>query len=127
MRYNFRYTLEILRSEGLLDARLKPNDLAGLISHIFWSEPANFAVVHMLKSNVLSGLNADQLVLVLAHFFMPLKLPRSEMDYARQHPELMGPSLVVLPELPAAVRQCIREYNCRALRRLLNYTRCFVD
>ena len=75
---------------------------------------------------VLSGLDAAQLVHVLATLFMPLKLPRSQMEYAQRHRDRTGPSLVVLPPLPDAVRQSILQYNRRALTGLLMYTRCFV-
>ena len=127
-RLYFRYTLQFLRAEGILDESLRPNDLAGLIAHIFWTEPSNFAVVHLLRSGILDRIcdlpnAAEELVLVLSHLFLPVGMPESEARFAATHRDKTGPSVVVLPPLPADLTSALLEYNGRALDLLQQYCR----
>jgi hypothetical protein len=127
-RHYFRYTLQFLRAEGILDEQLQPNDLAGLIAHIFWTEPSNFAVVHLLRTGILDQIcarpnAAEDVILVLSHLFLPLGMPASEARFALANRDKTGPSVVVLPPLPAHVTHALSDYNSRALDLLQHYCR----
>jgi hypothetical protein len=114
--------------EGILDELLRPNDLAGLIAHIFWTEPSNFAVVHLLRSGILDRICAlpnavEELILVLSHLFLPMGMPALEAHFASTNRDKTGPSVVILPPLPADVTAALSEYNGRALDLLQQYSR----
>lgn len=53
------FGLAYLASSHLIDASGRPVGLAGLVSHLFWTEPANFALVRLLSSGVVHQLVAE--------------------------------------------------------------------
>jgi len=53
------FGLAYLASSHLIDASGRPVGLAGLVSHLFWTEPANFALVRLLSSGAVHQLVAE--------------------------------------------------------------------
>lgn len=126
----FRFCVEYLRRERIVNEDLAPSDLAGFIAHIFWTEPANFAFSALLQAGVFEELCAkplpkEALFIVLCHLFCTLPLSQWQCEAVRTRPSHWSPSVVVLPELPAPARVALQEHNRRALERAVEYLRQF--
>lgn len=53
------FGLAYLAASHLIDAEGRPVGLAGLVSHLFWTEPANLALVRLLSSGAVHRLVAE--------------------------------------------------------------------
>jgi hypothetical protein len=126
-RMQFRFAVQYLRLRGLLDNQGRTCGLANLITHVpnyetytQSSSDALFAFTYVLERGVLDTLCADftrrpvetckQLLLVLAHFFNRIPLPRTSAR-AEHCAEVKGTAEIVLPPLPAEVREVVDEHN----------------
>ena len=102
-------------SEGFL-ASGQVTDYAGFVAHIWWQEPGNFAFVSVLqKEGLLKELcqgPRESLVAVLCHFFFRMPLA----DWWKRKVIKSEASLVVLPELPAAVAGAVQDHSQRMLQ-----------
>lgn len=82
MQHLFQFSLQYLQLQDALNAQGRPVQLAGMAMHLFWTEPANFAFVTLLRKGVfhricdgvkatadapLSDNVADEMLLVLSH------------------------------------------------------------
>jgi len=128
VRYHARFSLELLCREGLVDANGNSKNLAGLASHLFDSEPANFLMARVLASGALhSYLKSEtkkvkkgdrstsvtvKLTAVLAALIFRKRLPdiRPREKIARK---LCRPSAgcPALPPLPPKIQKVVEEYS----------------
>ncbi|KAI8927126.1 hypothetical protein BC831DRAFT_511078 [Entophlyctis helioformis] len=118
----FRASVEYLRTFGLLSADGVPVDLAGLVGHLYFYEPANLAFAKLVRSGVLYDLCADfearrsetaeQLVCVLSHMFARRRLATAE---ASSPHVLSSPSRVVLDPLPASLAGELKKHARQAV------------
>mmetsp|Transcript_1093 Transcript_1093/g.2500 ORF Transcript_1093/g.2500 Transcript_1093/m.2500 type:complete len:675 (+) Transcript_1093:3561-5585(+) len=140
----FRFCFEYLCREGLLIPQPDENgvtnmavsDVAGLITHLHYTEPSNFAFLSLLTSGLLSDLCEDfncpkadvnrelRLVLVLCHLFNRRPLS-PHLETLVSEKRITGPSIVQLPELDQKVRDTLNGANERALKTFCDYLMCF--
>ena len=95
MQHMFGYALAYLQQQVMLDPQGRPVEFAGMASHLFWAEPANFAFVTLLRKgvfhNICSNMGqhaqhdtaqvppdvAHQILLTLSHLFERVQLKQS--------------------------------------------------
>ena len=94
-----------------------------IAAHIYHTEPANFALVHLLHKGVIHRICSDinenyydtsrNLIALLCHLFARRHLPRvyaQKGALARLQPK-KSPSIVLLRPLPADARDVLRKHN----------------
>ncbi|KAJ3864645.1 hypothetical protein EV359DRAFT_40572 [Lentinula novae-zelandiae] len=128
--HHVRFSIEYLRRAGLLNHEGKPTNLFGISSHLYHTEPSNFALVHIFESGVIhkiceqsSSVNAEMdLLLLLCHLFGRRYIPR---NYSR--PEVIAllrkkyPSQIILPPLPSEIGAKLQGHNDDILRMFSSY------
>ena len=96
MQHLFSYALVYLQQQAMLNAKAQAVGFAGMASHLFWSEPANFAFVTLLRKQVFHNICAssqlqaaqqaggtvpegvaEQTLLIMSHLFERVRLNRS--------------------------------------------------
>mmetsp|Transcript_33055 Transcript_33055/g.51346 ORF Transcript_33055/g.51346 Transcript_33055/m.51346 type:complete len:2017 (-) Transcript_33055:221-6271(-) len=125
--YHTRFSLELLRKEGLIDTEGRTRGLANMVLHLFEVEPANFVLNRLLASGLLHEYLTQEkekvkkgqrrtdltvkLTAILAWFLFPRRLPRS---YARSQPRkkhLPSEGCPCLPPLPQKILEEVKNYN----------------
>lgn len=125
--HHFRFSIEFLRQQLLLDARGRPLGYAGLVAHLYHTEPANLVFYSAQRSGILRkiccGGGGDwptvstRLMVLLSHLFGRIPLAR-RLQKALLLPEnarTLSPSVVVLEPLPAEEHAMIADYNANVL------------
>ncbi|KAJ3053624.1 hypothetical protein HK097_003817 [Rhizophlyctis rosea] len=131
----FLFSIEYLRREGLIDADGAPLDMAGLTSHLFYIEPANFAfgalfrggifhrVCKTIDSNRQGTLHA--LMHILCHLFGRLERKPSTKESALERIK-NSPSRVILEPLPEYAARVLRKHDDRVLETYTAYISSYV-
>ncbi|KAJ3899931.1 hypothetical protein F5879DRAFT_461062 [Lentinula edodes] len=128
--HHVRFSIEYLRRAGLLNHEGKPTNLFGISSHLYHTEPSNFALVYIFESGIIhkiceqsSSVNAEMdLLLLLCHLFGRRYIPR---NYSR--PEVIArlrtkyPSQIILPPLPSEIGAKLQGHNDDILRMFSSY------
>ncbi|KAJ3722132.1 hypothetical protein DFJ43DRAFT_668590 [Lentinula guzmanii] len=128
--HHVRFSIEYLRRAGLLNHEGKPVNLFGIASHLYHTEPSNFAFVHLLESGVIhkicgqpSSVEAEKsLLILLCHLFGRKYIPR---NYSQ--PEVIAklqkiyPSLIILPPLPSNIGAQLQHHNKDILNMFSSY------
>ena len=113
----FRFAMEYLMEESMLDNLGSPLGLAGLAAHLYWAEPANLLLTSLIQRSVFHTICQDHslsleqkqktLLIVLSNIFNPLKLHRSfNTDSA-----INSTSNIVLESPPDFVINAIEQHN----------------
>jgi hypothetical protein len=131
----FRFCVDHMCKEGMLfqdseEKEIKISSLAGLIAHLHYVEPANFAFFLIITSGAFEeycrpGMERE-VVGILSHLFNPRPLAPFLSIKSRQQRGDYGPSVVQLPKLPDLVVKALDEYNKRTREVLIDYQTCFV-
>src|SRR5690242_6954710 len=122
VRHQFRFSVDYLIREGLLTTKCEPIGIAGLVSHLYWTEPSNLALASLLKDGVFHRICKDfigspeggvrrekitfKLLLILSHLFGRRFLHASVQARARKKP---APSKVVLEDPPKKIVKLLEE------------------
>ncbi|GAW08031.1 P-loop containing nucleoside triphosphate hydrolase protein [Lentinula edodes] len=128
--HHVRFSIEYLRRAGLLNHEGKPTNLFGISSHLYHTEPSNFALVYIFESGIIhkiceqsSSVNAEMdLLLLLCHLFGRRYIPR---NYSQ--PEVIArlmtkyPSQIILPPLPSEIADKLQGHNNDILRMFSSY------
>ncbi|KAF7347281.1 hypothetical protein MVEN_01483200 [Mycena venus] len=126
--HHMRFSIEYLRRSGLLNRDGKPMDLFSMAAHLYYHEPSNFALVALLKSGVLHEI-CDQnpiaakrdYILIMAHLFGRRYISRVWASEENLAAAKKSPSMVVLPELPKAVRDVLEYHDQKILETFTGY------
>ncbi len=108
--------------EGLVDAEGNLLGLAGVVSHLYYTEPSNFLFGSLFRSGVFDTIANDKkmpkqdkmekVVSVLSNLFNKVYLHRG---LKKGQTIIKSPSKVFLDELDEDVKQVVRNYNRRTL------------
>ncbi|KAJ6541715.1 hypothetical protein B0H19DRAFT_1239495 [Mycena capillaripes] len=125
---HMRFSIEYLRRSGLLDENGKPMNLFGLVAHLYYHEPSNFALVALLKSGALHDICEQNtidakkdFILVMAHLFGRRYISRVYASEKNLALTKKLPSMVVLPDLPKPVRDIFVHHNQQILETFTGY------
>jgi len=125
--YHTRFSLQLLRQEGLIDECGRTRGLAKMVLHLFEVEPANFVLNRLLASGLLheyltkekdkvkKGVRRTDLTVkltaILAWFLFPQRLPPT---YAKSQPRKKhhpSEGCPCLPKLPQKILEEVERYN----------------
>ncbi|KAL3133315.1 putative ATP-dependent RNA helicase ddx60 [Trebouxia sp. C0009 RCD-2024] len=140
MQHLFQFSLHYLQLQNALNAQGRPVQLAGMAMHLFWTEPANFAFVTLLRKGVfhricagvkpsadapLSDSVARDMLLVLSHVFERVQLaPFVQADQETIH---TSPSKVILEPLSPEVDCLLAGHNQEAVDNLVAYITAYIS
>lgn len=128
--HHLRFSIDYLRRARLLDEQGRPFNLFGIASHLYYTEPSNFALVTLLRHGVLhricaqpSVINAKRdFVLLMSHLFARRYLPGSYLK-AENTAEIIkkSASMVILPPLSDDARRVLAAHEEEILRIFTGY------
>ncbi|KXZ48231.1 hypothetical protein GPECTOR_29g135 [Gonium pectorale] len=127
--------LHLLRNRLLDPDTGRPVGLAGLATHLFWTEPANLMLCQLLQEGVLGRMCAalrgqelkDAAVTLLAHLFLRTPLPPNMAHKVRQgYFAGRSSSVVELRPLNAGAEACVAKYNREAFSAVVGCVLNFV-
>lgn len=134
--HHFRFSVDYLRRARLLDSVGKPMNLFAIASHLYYTEPSNFALVALLRRGVLheicgqSSLIAAKrdFIILMSHLFGRRYISR--LYTSKQNLELITkryPSVVVLPPLQDSARQVLLNHDQEILRVFVGYALAYAS
>jgi hypothetical protein len=134
--HHVRFSIEYLRSQGLIGAQGEPLNLSSCVSHIYFAEKGAFAfhalfrreVFHRL-SEAMAGNEADtlrSLMLIMSHLFGRRPMRAAEKQSEKELIKLSS-SVVFLPDLPNDIADVLNEHNEDILSMYDVYVRTYVD
>jgi hypothetical protein len=134
--HHVRFSIEYLRSQGLIGAQGEPLNLSSCVSHLYFAEKGAFAfhalfrreVFHRL-SEAMPGNEADtlrSLMLIMSHLFGRRPMRAAEKESEKEVIKLSS-SVVFLPDLPKDVADVLNEHNQDILSTYHLYVRTYVD
>jgi len=119
----FYFCCGYMSSLGLLDSDGKPNDLCSIVTYMFFTTPANIALVSLLRAGVFEKIYASQGVsnidkdreamLILCYLFWPIPI--------------ILESQARLPALPGHARGVLTAHNRDAMNITREYWSCFTQ
>ncbi|KAL0571221.1 hypothetical protein V5O48_010744, partial [Marasmius crinis-equi] len=129
--HHVRFSIEYLRSSGLLSSKGQPTNLFGMASHLYYTEPSNFALVHLFESGIIhkicSGKRAESdLLLLFCHLFGRINVTSST---GRDVPQLRKeyPSLIILPKLPSYIGEHLQQHDSKILEIFSSYALSYAE
>ena len=122
--HHLRFSIDYLRRANLLSQEGKPANLFGVASHLYHSEPSNFAMAVLLQHGVIhdicsqaSSVEAERdLMVLLCHLFGRRNLPEVYATTSNIRDLVQkGPSCVVLAPLHPKARAVLLAHQKRTL------------
>jgi hypothetical protein len=134
--HHLRFSIEYLRRQHLLDGNGVPLNLAGAVSHLYFTENSSFAFHALLKDGYFHQLctkfatNQEavlrELMLTMSHLFGRRYCRQADKEYIQEVVK-GSPSIVFLPTLPEAAADILRRHNKSTLEIFTAYVQTFVD
>ena len=134
--HHLRFSIEYLRRQCLLSESGAPQNFAGCVSHLYYSENASWGFHALLKGGYFHELcrnvdqNADQvcltMMLVLAHLFGRQLCKRADVDFVNSVVKRSS-SIVFLPPLPKSAEKLLLEHNDETLAIFRTYVKTYAD
>jgi superfamily II RNA helicase len=133
--HHLRFSIEYLRRQSLLSAQGAPINLAGLTSHLYYTENSSFAFNALFKGGffheLCSAIDEKEsnvlrtLMIVMAHIFGRRPCKQADQEYIDRIVK-RSPSIVFLPPLPSSAAAILRRHNQDTLEVFTTYVRTFV-
>jgi superfamily II RNA helicase len=133
--HHLRFSIEYLRGQQLLGPKGQPVNLAGCISHLYYTEHSAFAFHSLLRSGFFRDLCQkystnnrklmETMIIVLAHLFGRKTLGTRFHDIVNKGKKIESPSVVILPDLPDEATEVLEAHNKEALTTYANYVDTF--
>lgn len=134
--HHLRFSIEYLRRQDLLSSQGAPINLAGLTSHLYFTENSTFALNALIKSGYLHELCSEikdkessvlrTLMLTMAHLFGRRRCRQADTEYIENIVKRSS-SIVFLPPLPPKASQALLDHNANTLNVFATYVRTFID
>jgi len=147
IQHMFRHSLEYLQRRHLLDAAGESINLAPLAAHVFWAEPANLALTHMLEQGVFHQLTdpsvtpegeklvkeqhrqwqsiSHDLLLALSHLFQREAMRPNVEEDTRLREGSSFPSRVILEDPAGPCKDSLEQHNRSTLDTMASLVRLF--
>jgi ATP-dependent RNA helicase DDX60 len=133
--HHLRFSIEYLRRQYLLDSTGAPINLAGLVSHLYYTDNSCWGFHALFKSgyfhSLCSNIHQDTdnvcltLMLVMAHLFCRRKIARQDSQFLET--VRRSSSIVFLPPLPREAEEVLQEHNTETLEIFTNYVDTYVN
>jgi superfamily II RNA helicase len=134
--HHLRFSIEYLRRQYLLDSRGAPLNLAGCVSHLYFTENSSFAFHALLKEGYFHKICADveknsekvlrELMLTMAHLFGRQYCRQADKEFIDEVVK-KSPSIVFLPPMPDTAADILRNHNKSTLDIFRAYVQTFVE
>lgn len=134
--HHLRFSIEYLRRQNLLSSQGEPINLAGLTSHLYYTENSSFALNALFKGGFFHELCSPihekessvlrRLMVVMAHLFGRRPCRQADQEYIDEVVK-RSPSIVFLPRLPSSAAAILRQHNQETLQVFTTYVKTFVD
>ncbi|CAI6308174.1 unnamed protein product [Periconia digitata] len=134
--HHLRFSIEYLRRQFLLDQSGAPLNLAGCVSHLYFTENASFSFHALLKQGYFHRLCTkfdtnrevvlQEMMLTLSHLFGRQWCRQADRDYV-EHVVKKSPSIVFLPPMPEDAETILREHNESTLSVFKAYVRTYAE
>lgn len=132
LKSHFRFSEELLRRQGLVNCEGKPIGFAELAAYLSWIEPANFALIALLRSGLLHAVTDEMeiksktiepifrdLLLLFATIVSPQRLHKSILH---DRDALSATSSRVILEPPSQnIENFIRQFNSQMLAEFVSF------
>jgi ATP-dependent RNA helicase DDX60 len=130
--HHFRFSIEYLLRQNLIDGSGQTIALAGLIMHLYYTEPANFALAELLRAGVFHEISRnfnpskpdshilEAMVHILAHLFCRQTLKPIDQEQL-ENVIKESPSKVILEPLPPRALSVLENHNKRVLKIYQSY------
>ena len=115
-----RFSIELLRRQKLIDENGCVAPLGGLVMHLYYHEPGNFAFYALLQSGVLRSIcrniktktnqTMDDMMIILSHLFGRIYISKNRLSFLNDIIS-RSPSRVILPALPDKVLDILKEHE----------------
>src|SRR5277367_87199 len=130
--HHFRFSIEYLLRQNLINSSGDSVALAGLISHLYYTEPANFALAELLRYGVFHRICEkfepakpdskilEAMVHVLAHLFgrrIRKAADQEELEIKIKH----SPSNAILEPLPEDALEVLANHNANIIQIYKSY------
>ena len=128
--HHLRFSIDYLRRARLLDEQGRPFNLFGIASHLYYTEPSNFALVTLLRHGVLHRICAQpsairakrEFILLMSHLFGRRYLPGSYLKSGNTAEIIRrSASMVILPPLSEDARRVLATHEEEILRIFTGY------
>ena len=133
--HHLRFSIEYLRRNSLLSLEGTPQNFAGIVCHLYYTENAAFSFhallrqgyFHELALNVTWNreLVLENLMLVLARIFGRRRF-RTVTEELKHRPK-KSPSIIFLPPLPSEASQILSAHDVQTKEIFENYVATFID
>lgn len=133
--HHLRFSIEYLRGQHLLGPKGEPLDLAGCISHLYYTEHSSFAFHALLRSGFFRNLCneyrddskglMETMMIVLAHLFGRIPLGSRFKDMVENAKKMDSPSGVILPNMPDEAARIVERHNQDSLVTYASYVDTF--
>lgn len=129
--HHVRFSIDYLRRSELMGPDGSPINLFGLATHLYYTEPSNFAIVALLREGVIHRIctgaaNIEdakrELLALLSHLFGRRYVPK--VYTSGQSIKVLlakSPSKVILPPIPAEVKKVLKAHDQKTLRVFAGY------
>ena len=134
--HHVRFSIEYLRSQGLVGAKGEPLNLSSCVSHLYFAEKGAFAFHALFREGVFhrmaESMASDEketlksLMLIMSHLFGRLPMRPVEKESEKELIKRSA-SVVFLPKLPEEVASVLRNHNQEILATYELYVRTYVD
>ncbi|CAG8674010.1 7842_t:CDS:2 [Gigaspora margarita] len=129
IKHHLRFSIEYLGRENILDQEGNPINLSGMISHLYYTEPSNFAmagvfhkICSIIRTNPMRMM--EELMLILSHLFNRKKLRIVDRKFYSAILKKY-PSKIFLQKLPKETKNILKEHNKRILEIYTDYVIAF--
>ena len=133
--HHVRFSIEYLRTQGIVGAEGEPLNFASCVSHLYFTEKGAFAFHALLRAGVFHDLSGAMLsnemdtlrslMLIMSHLFARVQMrtvdKESELELIKR-----SASVVFLPSLPLNVARVLDEHNLETLSTYQKYVETFV-
>ncbi|KAK6823653.1 DEAD/DEAH box helicase [Apiospora arundinis] len=140
VHHHLRFSIDYLRRQQLLSEKGLPLNFSGLISHLYFTENAVFALHCLLKEGyfhqLCSGVGKsafrqkivmEEIILVLAHLFCRHACDKYKDQAWLRNIVRPSTSVVLLPDLPESAARMLKKHNADTLRIFKNYVATYVS
>jgi hypothetical protein len=137
VQHHVRFSIEYLRSQGLINAKGHPINFASCVSHLYYAEKGALAFHSLLKEGYFTGLCEEystgsaemalrKLMLVLANLFGRRPMRQVEREDEKERVKNSA-SVVFLKPLPEEAQAILVVHNEQILDTYTSYVSTFVE
>ena len=140
VHHHLRFSIEYLRRSGLLATDGAPLNFAGMVSHLYFTENASFALHALLKGGYFHRLTANfpgteenevdtlrEMMAVLAHLFGRRPLRQADLEPDNLARIKRSSSIVLLPSMPNDAREILAQHTNETLNIFTTYVQTFSE